>query len=432
MYHAYEETLPRSQMEELQLGKLRRAVDYCYAHSPFYHEKLKKAGITSGAELRTLEDIRLLPFTTKEELRDYYPDGLLAVPRKEIARIHASSGTTGKPTIGFYTRRDLENWSQLAARVLVLNGIEPEDTLQISVGYGLFTGAIGFHQGAEHIGCTVIPASTGNTHKQLVIMRDLGVTALMATPSYAAALAEKISTAEEAGEFRLRKVLFGAERCTPATRRMVEERLHVHTADNYGLTEFWGPGVAGECSCRKGMHISEDFFYPEIVSPETGLPLPDGKLGELVLTALDKEAVPLLRYRTHDLTRLDHTPCACGRTTVRMEAPMGRTDDMFVFKGINVFPSQIECAIAAVPELSPHYRITLERDEAFQDTALLEVEPCRSGLTQQEQQQILARLDARLREIIIVRLGVALREPETLERFTGKAHRVDDRRYDRG
>lgn len=429
MYHPYEETLPRAQMAELQLRKLRSTVDYCYARSPFYHEKLHQAGIRSGEDIRTLEDIRRIPFTTKEELRDQYPDGLLAVPRSEIARIHASSGTTGKPTLGFYTRRDLENWGQLAARVLALNGVEADETLQIAVGYGLFTGALGFHQGAEKLGCTVIPASTGNTLKQLVMLRDLGVTALMATPSYAAALAEKLDGA--AGELKLQKVLFGAERCTPATRRMVEERLHVHTADNYGLTECWGPGVAGECQARAGMHISEDFFYPEVVSPETGEPLPDGELGELVFTALDKEATPLLRYRTHDLTRLDHRPCACGRTTVRMEAPMGRTDDMFVFKGINVFPSQIECAIAAVPELSPHYKITLERDTSFQDTALLEVEPAGSSLTDSEQRIVLAQLEARLREIIIIRLNAVIREPGTLERFVGKARRVDDRRYDR-
>lgn len=431
MYHKDIETMSRAQMEQLQLTRLQAMVDHCYQHSPFYHQKLRDAGITCGKDIRTLSDIRLLPYTTKEELREQYPDGLLAVPRDQIARIHASSGTTGKPTVTYYTRRDLDNWSELAARVLDLNGIEPSDTLQISVGYGLFTGALGFHQGAEKIGCTIIPASTGNTQKQLVMMHDMGVTALMATPSYAATLAEKVAASPNAEGFRLKKVLFGAERCTPATRRMVEAKLHVHTADNYGMTECWGPGVAGECSARQGMHLSEDFFYPEIIVPETGEPLPDGELGELVLTTLCREAMPLLRYRTRDLTRLDHAPCPCGRTTVRMEAPMGRTDDMFVFKGINVFPSQIECAIGAIPELSPHYLVTLTRDTSFQDSALLEVETICDDLTDSQLQDVIARLEHKLREIIIVRLQVALRAPGTLQRFTGKAARVHDCRYDK-
>lgn len=430
MYAKDIESMPRVQMEELQLIRLRAMIDYCCHHSPFYRKKLGDTSITRGEDIRTLRDIQLLPFTTKDELREQYPDGLLAVPRDQVARIHASSGTTGKPTVAFYTRRDLEDWSELAARVLVLNGIEKADTLQISVGYGLFTGALGFHQGAEKLDCTIIPASTGNSQKQLVMMRDMGVTALMATPSYAAALAEKVAGTEDPAGFRLKKVLFGAERCTAATRRMVEERLHVTTADNYGMTEFWGPGIAGECVAQSGMHISEDYFYPEIIAPETGEMLPDGTLGELVLTSLRKEAMPLLRYRTRDLTRLDHRPCACGRTTVRMEAPMGRTDDMFVFKGINVFPSQIECAIGAVRELSPHYLVTLTRNAVHQDSALLEVEVADEGLSDIQLRDIQGRLENKLREIIIVRLQIALRSPGTLERFTGKASRVNDHRYD--
>lgn len=431
MYAKDIESMPRLQMKDLQLTRLRSMIDYCYHHSPFYHEKLGNAGITCGNDIRTLNDIRLLPFTTKDELREQYPDGILAVSRDKVARIHASSGTTGKPTVVFYTKKDLEDWSELAARVLALNGVEKADTLQISVGYGLFTGAFGFHQGAEKLECTIIPASTGNTQKQLVMMRDMGVTALMATPSYAAALAEKVAKSENPASFRLKKVLFGAERCTAATRRMVEEKLHVTTADNYGMTECWGPGVAGECAAKSGMHISEDYFYPEIISPETGEVLQEGALGELVLTSLRKEAMPLLRYRTRDLTRLDYRPCACGRTTVRMEAPMGRTDDMFVFKGINVFPSQIECAIGAIKELSPHYLVTLTRNAAHQDSALLEIEVADDGLSDIQLQDIEGRLESKLREIIIVRLQIALRSPGTLERFTGKASRVNDYRYDR-
>lgn len=431
MYDKDIESMSRLQMESLQLERLRTIVDYCYHNSPFYHKKLGDVGITCGNDIRTLQDIHSIPFTTKDELREQYPDGLLAVSRDKVARIHASSGTTGKPTVAFYTKKDLNDWSELAARVLVLNGIERKDTLQISVGYGLFTGALGFHQGAEKLECTIIPASTGNTQKQLVMMRDMGVTALMATPSYAATLAEKVADSEDPENFRLKKVLFGAERCTAATRRMVEEKLHVTTADNYGMTECWGPGVAGECAAKNGMHISEDYFYPEIISPETGEVLHEGALGELVLTSLRKEAMPLLRYRTRDLTRLDYSPCVCGRTTVRMEAPMGRTDDMFVFKGINVFPSQIECAIGAIKELSPHYLVTLTRNAAHQDSALLEVEVVDDGLSDIQLQDIEGRLESKLREIIIVRLQIALRSPGTLERFTGKASRVNDYRYDR-
>lgn len=405
-------------------------IDYCLHHSPFYKKKLCDAGITSGTCIHTLSDIQRIPFTTKSELRELYPDGLLAVPMNQVARIHASSGTTGKPTIGYYTRHDLDIWSQAAARVLALNSLEPDDVMQISVGYGLFTGAIGFHQGAEHIGCTIIPASTGNTEKQLVMMHDLGVTALMATPSYAANLAERIAASGQSEEYKLKKVLLGAERCSESTRKMIEEKLHVITADNYGLTEFFGPGVAGECPCRCGLHISEDLFYPEIIDPETGTVLPDGETGELVFTSLEREAMPLLRYRTRDLTSLDHTPCACGRTSVRMKAPKGRTDDMFVFKGINVFPSQIECAMSQVPDLAPHYRVTLRRDEHFQDTALLEIELLRSGMSEENRMRVMRELEHQLREIIIVRLQISLLEPGTLERFTGKSKRVFDYRYD--
>lgn len=429
MYQQELETMDRASMQQIQLSRLQNMVDYCIAHSSFYRSKLRNAGVDSGHCIQSLDDIRLLPFTTKEELRDNYPTGLLAVPMSQVARIHASSGTTGKPTLGFYTKNDIEVWADAAARVLSQNGLKSDDIMQVSVGYGLFTGALGFHQGAEKIGCTIIPASTGSTEKQIVMMHDLGVTVLMATPSYAAHLAERIAATGRLKEFKLRRILFGAERCSAATRRMVEDTLHVETADNYGMTEFFGPGVAGECSAKHGMHITEDIFYPEIVDPETGNPLPDNVDGELVLTSLKREAMPLLRYKTRDLTSIDHSICSCGRTTARVQAPHGRTDDMFVFKGINVFPSQIETAMSHVEALSPHYRITLSRDEFFQDHALLEVELRESDLSDETKNSIKVEFEHWLREIVIVRINVSLCEPGALERFSGKGQRVFDNRY---
>ena len=430
IYHPELETIERKDLEALQLKKLQNMIDYCLAYSKFYRDKLRSAKIDCGRSIRSLQDIKRIPFTTKEELCDNYPKGLLAVPMNQVARIHASSGTTGKPTIGYYTQKDLNTWADAAARVLALNGLRSDDILQVSVGYGLFTGAFGFHQGAERIGCTIIPASTGNTEKQIVMMHDLGVTVLMATPSYASHLAERIASTGKRREFKLRRVLFGAERCSDAARRMIETTLQVETADNYGLTEFFGPGLAGECEKQNGQHITEDVFYPEIIDPKTGEVLQDNVVGELVLTSLEREAMPLLRYRTRDLTSIDHAPCACGRTTARVRAPKARTDDMFVYKGINVFPSQIETAMSHVKELSPHYRITLDRDEAFQDSALLEVELTEPNLSTEAKGRIRQEFEHWLREIVIVRMAVRLQEPGTLERFVGKSKRVFDNRYE--
>ena len=425
------ETMARERLSELQLQRLRYMVDYCVERVPFYRRRLGEAGIRSGADIRTLDDIRHIPFTTKDDLRENYLDGLLAVPKGEIARIHASSGTTGKPTMGFYTRRDLDTWAELSARMLAQGGVTPEDVLQVSVSYGLFTGAFGIHGGAEKLGCTIVPASAGNTHKQLLMLRDCGVTALIATPSYAAYLSDLIAHSDDSSEtYSLRRVLFGAERTTDSMRRAVERNLNCFTADNYGLTEFFGPGVSGECEAQAGMHIAEDVFYPEIIEPETGVPLPDGEEGELVLTSLYREALPLLRYRTRDLTSITHEPCSCGRTSCRMRAPKARTDDMFVFKGVNIFPSEIERAMYAVEELSPYYRIILTR-AGYQDSAKLRVELRQplSSFSERELAQIEEKLTARLREAAGVKLGIELLDPDTLERFTGKAKRVEDLRY---
>ena len=425
------ETMPRDQMVELQLNRMRKMVDYCMENVPFYTRQLSDAGIHSGSDIQSLKDIEKIPFTTKDDLRDNYPDGFLAVPRNKIARIHASSGTTGKPTLGYYTKQDMRTWAEASARVLCLNNIETDDVLQISVGYGLFTGALGFHQGAELIGCTIVPASTGNTQKQLVMLHDVGVTALMATPSYATYLADLINQSSVSRtEYKIAKVLLGAERCTNSMRNTIEKKLGVPTFDNYGLTECFGPGVAGECECHCGMHISEDLFYPEIINPESGEALSEGEEGELVFTSLYREAMPLLRYRTRDITSLNFGICDCGRTSVRMKAPYARTDDMIVFKGVNVFPSQIECAIDGIEGLSPHYHLKLER-EGYQDTATLfvELEEPLELYSTNKAQAINEQLQKRLNEIIIVKLKTKLVNPGTLQRFTGKAKRVEDLRY---
>lgn len=431
-YYDQYEVMDREKMQELQLKRLRNMVDYCIERVPFYKKKLSEAGITSGSQIRTLEDINLIPFTTKADLRDNYPDGFLAVPINEVARIHASSGTTGKPTLGYYTKNDMEAWADCAARVLYLNGLTKDDILQVSFGYGLFTGGLGFHQGAEKIGCTIIPASTGNTQKQLLMMHDMGVTILLATPSYATYLSDLIKQSDiPIDEFKIRRVILGAERCTQSMRDTIEENLGIATADNYGLTECFGPGVAGECDCRCGLHISEDYFYPEIIDPETGEVLPDGEKGELVFTSLLREGMPLLRYRTRDITTLTHEKCECGRTTVRMQAPFARTDDMFVFKGVNVFPSQIECAIDNVAELSPYYYIKLERNKMHQDIATVFVELKKPShlYSDKELAKIKTDLEYGLKEIVIVRFNIELVDPETLQRFAGKSKRVEDLRY---
>lgn len=430
-YNEKIETMPRSQLAELQLSRLQKMVDYCIENVPFYKNRLSDVGIYSGSQIQSLKDISKIPFTTKEDIRNNYPDGLLAVPMGEIARVHASSGTTGKPTIGYYTKNDMKTWAEVAARVLCLNGLTKDDIMQVSVGYGLFTGAFGFHQGAELIGCTIVPASTGNTQKQLVMLQDVGATALMATPSYATYLSELISQSDTGvAGFKIKKVLLGAERCTQSMRRTIEKNLGVVTADNYGLTECFGPGVAGECECQEGLHISEDIFYPEIIDHKTGEVLEDGKQGELVFTSLYREALPLLRYRTRDITSLTHEKCKCGRTSVRMKAPYARTDDMFVFKGVNVFSTQIECAIDQIDELSPYYHIKLERHN-YKDSATLfvELKKPKELYSEEKLRKIESDLDYKLREIVIVRISIKLVNPETLQRFTGKAHRVEDLRY---
>ena len=424
------ETMKREELEDLQLKKLRKMVDYCYNNIPFYHQKLGAAGITSGDKIKTLSDIRYIPVTTKDDIRDNYPFGMLAVPMKKIVRIHASSGTTGKPTVGCYTKADLELWSDIVARVAVSAGAREDDIFQIAFGYGLFTGALGLHYGLEKIGCTVIPASTGNTLKQMMMFRDFGVTGLVATPSYALYLGECVrDSGYPMDAYKLRLGLFGSEGCTPEMRDQIERSLCLKATDNYGLTELTGPGVSGECELRCGLHFAEDHFLPEIVDKDTLEPLPAGSTGELVVTTLDREGMPVLRYRTKDITRLNYEPCACGRTHVRMEKPMGRTDDMLIIKGVNVFPSQIESALVGMEGIGPHYQLVVRRKN-YMDTLEVKVELVSADML--ESYGILEGLrhdvHDKLKSVLGLETKVTLVEPKSLERFQGKARRVLDLR----
>ncbi len=423
----------RADIERLQLSRLKNMIDYCIKNVPFYRRKLSEAGIFSSDAVRSLADIVKIPFTTKEELQHNLPDGMLAVPKDKIVRIHSSSGSTGKPIRMFYTQNDLKTWSNAAARVLMLNGLKSGDVFQISVGYGMFTGAFGFHGGAELLPCTIVPASTGNTSKQLDMIRDLGVTVLMATPSYAVHLSELIKAEDpELKNSKLRVVMLGAERCTDKIKKTIKDDLGVRVADNYGFTECMGPGFSGECEYENGLHVLEDIYYPEIVDPDTGAVLPDNERGELVFTSLEREAVPLLRYRTHDISSLDHALCACGRTTVRMEAPKARTDDLIVFKGVKLFPSQIEKVLSGFDEISAHYALTITRDERCVDRMILETE-LKPGLSYPDADHIddLRRVVVgRLKDETFIRMECVFCEPGTLPRFTGKAGRVKDKRYD--
>ena len=347
------ETMPRANFEALQLERLKRIVRYVYERVPFYRKRLDDAGVNPD-KIKTLSDIQYIPYTTKADIRDTYPFGLFAVPQKEIVRIHASSGTTGNPTVVGYTKNDLENWSECVARLVTAAGATSDDIVQIAFGYGLFTGALGLHYGLEKIGATVVPTSTGNTEKQLKLMRDFGTSALVATPSYALYIAE---TARDLGidcrDLKVRLGLFGSEGCSIEMRSKVEEAWNLFATDNYGMSELMGPGVSGECRYRCGMHFAEDHFLPEIIDPQTGEVKPRGEEGELVVTTLTKEGIPLLRYRTKDITRIHYEQCECGRTHARMDKPLGRSDDMLKIKGVNVFPTQIESVLVSIPEVGP-------------------------------------------------------------------------------
>ena len=423
------ETMSRVEIEALQLQRLKRLVDYCYENVPFYHERLEKAGIT-GDKIKTLSDVQYIPFTTKDDIRDNYPFGMLAQPMKKIVRIHASSGTTGKPTVGVYTKRDLDEWADQVARVATAAGATDEDIFQISFGYGLFTGALGLHYGLEKIGATVIPASSGNTAKQLMMFRDFGVTGLVATPSYALYLGEMVRESPYPKEaYKLRLGLLGSEGCTEKMREQIEKNLNIFVTDNYGLTELTGPGVSGECQYRCGLHFAEDAFLPEVIDSDTLEHKAPGEAGELVVTTLLREGMPVLRYRTKDITSLNYEPCRCGRTHVRMEKVMGRTDDMMIIKGVNVFPSQIESVLVGTEGVGPHYQLVIRRKN-FMDSLEVKVELVSADLLQSygKLEALQRNIHDRLKSVLGLETKVTLVEPKSLERFQGKAKRILDLR----
>ena len=423
------ETMRRADIEALQLQKLKKMVDYCYNNIPFYHERLQAAGVT-GDKIKTLSDIQYIPFTTKDDIRDNYPFGMMACPMKDVVRIHASSGTTGKPTVGVYTQKDIDTWAELIARIGAASGVTNEDIIQISFGYGLFTGALGLHYGLERLGATVIPASSGNTQKQLMMFRDFGVTGLVATPSYALYLGEMVKESPyPSSAYKLRIGLLGSEGCTEEMRTQIEKNLHMFVTDNYGMTELGGPGVSGECELRCGLHFAEDHFLPEIIDQDTLEHKAPGEVGELVVTTLSREGMPVLRYRTKDITRINYEPCACGRTHARMDKVMGRTDDMLIIKGVNVFPSQIESVLVGMEHVGPHYQLIV-RKKTFLDTLEVKVELNNGELLQSygELEAVQHKIHDRLKSVLGLETKVTLAEPKSLERFQGKAKRILDLR----
>ena len=423
------ECLARKDLEHLQLERLRSTLDRV-AKVPCYQNKFKQAGI-GPEDIHSLDDLAKLPFTTKEDLRQNYPYGMFAVPMRDVVRIHSSSGTTGKPTVVGYSRKDLNDWSGLVARFMTAAGVLPDDIVHIAFGYGLFTGAFGLHYGAELIGSAVIPMSGGNTERQIMILKDYQATALVCTPSYALTLADRIEKmGHDARTYLSLKVgLFGGEPWSEELRREIETRLNIVATDNYGLSEIIGPGVAGECLCKKGMHIFEDHFLPEIINPETGEVLPHGEKGELVLTNIVQEAIPLIRYRTRDITRLNYAPCECGRTMVRMEKTMGRSDDMLIIKGVNVFPTQIEEVLFQVEGCEPHYQLIVDRQGTL-DTLEVQVEVNENIFFDEmkKQRAFVEMLEKRLATNIGLHAKVKLVEPSAMPRHEGKANRIIDRR----
>jgi phenylacetate-CoA ligase len=426
------ETLPREQLEALQVRRLRDTVARV-AHVPFYAEALAKAKVGPD-DLRTVGDIRRLPITTKEDLRLHYPLGFLAVPREKVARIHGSSGTTGKPTFVAYTAEDLNTWANLCARFLVAGGLRPEHTVQIAFGYGLFTGGFGLHYGVEKVGSAIVPAASGNTHRQIMLMRDLNAEVLVCTPSYALNIAD-VARQEglDPAELPLKFAHFGGEPWTEDMRIEIERSMGLLAFNNYGLSEVIGPGVSGECVARTGMHIQEDHFLVECLDPDTLEPVEEGKPGELVFTALTKQAFPLLRYRTRDIACLDSTPCPCGRTTVRMGRVVGRTDDMLIIRGVNVFPSQIEEALLRVEGTAPHYLIEVSRPEHLDEVSVkVEVRPQDFRDTMKDMQDLRMRIDRQIQIVTGIHVNVELVSPNTLERSAGKAVRVIDHRREKG
>ena len=423
------ECMSREEMSRVQTDRLINTVKRIYHNVPFYRDKMQKKGIEPG-DIKTVEDLKKLPFTYKQDLRDTYPYGLFAVPMSEIIRIHASSGTTGRQTVVGYTRKDIDTWSEVMARTLTCAGADKDSFIQVAYGYGLFTGGLGAHYGAERIGASVIPISGGNTKRQLQIMKDFGTTLLACTPSYALYMAEEM---EEAGikkeDLKLKAGVFGAEPWSANMRNEIEERLGILAIDIYGLSEVIGPGVATECPCKNGLHIQEDHFIPEIIDPVTEEVLPCGSKGELVFTTITKEGLPLIRYRTRDISCLDYETCECGRTLVRMSKVSGRTDDMLIIRGVNVFPSQIESVLLEIGETAPHYLLIVDRVDNLDNLEVwVEMTPNLFSDEVKKIEDIEKKIKREIESTLGINAKVRLVEPKTIERSEGKAKRVIDKR----
>ena len=423
------ETAPRQQLYHWQSYHLSRTVYHAYKNVPMYRARMDEAGV-KPEDIQSVKDLKKLPFTYKQDLRDNYPYGMFAVPPSELQRIHASSGTTGKQTVVGYTHHDIEIWSECAARALVAAGADKDDFVHVSYGYGLFTGGLGLHMGAEKMGATVIPASTGNTARQITIMQDFRSSILCCTPSYALYLADAMKQQGiDPDSLNLKAGIFGAEPWTEEMRREIESRLHIKAYDIYGLSEISGPGVAYDCECQNGLHVNEDNFIIEIIDPITGEPKPDGEQGEVVFTCITKEALPLIRYRTHDIASVTHEKCACGRTFVRMSKPCGRSDDMLIIRGVNVFPSQIESVLLSCGNVDPHYMIIVDRKNNL-DTMEIQVEVSSANFTDKVRgfEDMAAKISASMQSVLGIAAKITFIEPNTLVRSEGKSKHVIDKR----
>ena len=431
IWNQTKECMSRDEMRNLQSARLRKLVDYVYHNVEFYRKKMQAVGLTPW-DIKGIEDIEKLPFTTKDDLRDTYPFGLFAVPQSSIVRVHASSGTTGKATVVGYTRRDLDIWAECVARCMTMAGVGREDIIQIAYGYGLFTGGLGAHNGAEKIGAMVVPMSTGNSKKLTTMMVDFGATAIACTPSYLLHISEVLESEGLLDKIKLKSAICGAEPWTEKMRLEIEKRLNIKAYDIYGLSEIMGPGVACDCDAHAGLHVCEDHFYPEIVDPKTLKGVPDGETGELVFTTLTKEGLPLIRYRTKDLTSITHEACSCGRTSARISRFKGRSDDMLIIRGVNVFPSQVEAALVDVEEVTPHYMIIVDRVNNL-DTMEIQVELNTAYYTDEIRgiERVTKKIGHAISQALGLNAKITIVQPGSLKRSEGKAvHVMDKRKYD--
>lgn len=428
IWNETKECMSRDEIRMLQSARLRKMVDRVYHNVEFYRKKMQQLGLEPG-DIRDIDDLKKLPFTSKSDLRDTYPFGLFAVPMSEIVRVHASSGTTGKATVVGYTRKDIELWKECVARVLTMAGIGKNDKIQVAYGYGLFTGGLGLHYGAENLGATVVPMSTGNTQKLITMMVDFGVTAIACTPSYLLHIAEVLEETGKINDIRLKAAICGAEPWTENMRKEIEARLRLKAYDIYGLSEVMGPGVAADCEYHCGLHVYEDHFIPEIINPDTLEPCKEGETGELVITTITKEAIPLIRYRTRDLTSITYEKCQCGRTLARISRFKGRSDDMLIIRGVNVFPSQVEAALLEVTETTPHYQLIVDRVNNL-DTLEVQVEVEERFFSDEikELEKLTQKIKNVLQSAIGLSVKVTLVEPKSIQRSEGKAKRVIDKR----